>query len=88
VATVVLAAALVFNSGVSFFWHRKVFYVTALLCAGLAGAFAAGYSGTDPAVFWAAEALSLLGMGLNVASAREPTGMSEESNPLNLPVFG
>lgn len=88
VAVLVLGIALVFNSVVSFFWHRKVFYVSTLLSALLTLVILLDAGSMDATVFWVTVVLGAITAVANFFAARVRTTVSEQSHPMNLPVFG
>ncbi len=87
-AIVLLSILLIFNSAVSFVWHSQVFYVTSLISALLTVALLLDASSIDPAVFWFTVVLPALSAVVNLFAARVRTAVSEQSHPMNLPVFG
>lgn len=88
VAILALSIALIFNSAVSFVWHRKVFYVSSLLSVILTLVVALDVNSIDPAFFWVAVVLDAVTAVANLFAARVSTAVSEQSHPMNLPVFG
>lgn len=86
---VVLAVAvlLVLGSILSLVGPKKVFYGSALLSAAQAGVLSLESNLTD---FFTLVALGLSGgtFLLCILAARWETKVSEQSNPMNLPVFG
>ncbi len=84
----VLAVVLALNSAVSFFWQRRVLYASAILSILVALSVFLNSSATESAVVWVTVALALASAVVNILGAREGTGVSEQSHPMNLPVFG
>jgi len=86
--TLALAAVLVLDSIVAFVGPSRIFYSTALVSALLAGSeWVGGGSDASTAIL-----LSVVMGGatlvLSVGAARFEPKVSEQSNPMNLPVFG
>ncbi len=80
-----VAVVLVLASAVSFVGPKKVFYASAALCAVLA-VLILGSDLTPPVLLTVT--LTAGAFVLNVVAARWETKVSEQSNPMNLPVFG
>lgn len=83
-----LAIALVLDSFVVLVGPKRIFYVSALLSALLAGSewFGSGSDATVVSVLTIATAGATL--VLSIVAARFEPEISEQSNPMNLPVFG
>jgi hypothetical protein len=81
------AALLIVDSFVAFLGPKRIFYSLAILSALLAGSewFGTG-SGSMPVLL----TVSAAGVTLVLAmvAARFESGVSEQANPMNLPVFG
>jgi hypothetical protein len=88
VVLLAVGAVLAIDSLVSFAGIRASFVAGAVLSAAVLGIVAiqwGTYSGTDSA---AALALSVLSVVVDAVASRPARGLSEQSNPMNLPVFG
>lgn len=89
--TSALSVVLIVDSIVCLIAPRKAFYASALLAALVAALFGYGglYSGTlvDLGVI-VALGLAVTTVVLSIAAARSGGTVSEQSNPMNLPVFG
>ncbi len=83
----VLAVLLALDSLVAFLGPRRVFYSTAVLSAALA-AFEAGGATEGAVALVAVVALCALAVALCLLAAKREGRMPEQSNPMNLPVFG
>jgi Na+/melibiose symporter-like transporter len=89
-ATLALAMAiiLILDSFVTFVGPKRVFYVSALLSALLTGSEWIG-SGSDATVVTALTIImACVTVVLSMAAARLEPKISEQSHPMNLPVFG
>ena len=82
-----LAVLLMINSGVGLIGPNRVFYVLAALSILLAGALVPT-SSLNSLVVEVSLGLSLATFAFSLVAARRVTGFSEQSNPMNLPVFG
>jgi len=82
-----LGALVLVSSIVCFFGPELVFYATAILSILLAGLILGTSTLNDPVVD-VALALSVLAFAVGVVAARRTTEVSEQANPMNLPVFG
>jgi hypothetical protein len=85
---VALAALLIADSLIAMIGPRKVFYSVALLSALLA---ASEWAGARSGLSWGGAVtvvLAVATVALGVAVAFREPGVSEESHPMNLPVFG
>lgn len=82
-----LAILLEISSVICLLGPNQVFYASAILSILLGASIAPDSSIGDPIV---AGALGLAGASfvLSLVAARKRTGISEQSNPMNLPVFG
>ena len=87
IVVLALSAVLVVDSLVCFVGPRRVFYASALLSAVLAVSVFLSSSFEDVVVY---ATLGLLGVSfvVSVVAARWETKVSEQSHPMNLPVFG
>ena len=81
-----LAVVLLIVSAGCLVGPKSLFYVSALLSAVLSGTVYVQTDMTGVAV--ATMLLYLATLTLSVLAARRHTSMSEQSNPMNLPVFG
>ena len=88
ILVVALGVALAFNSAVSFFWHKGVLYMTSLLSVLLATAVVLNSGAYDRSGLWVCVAIAAVSAAVNLVAARAGTGMAEQANPMNLPVFG
>jgi len=88
VLIIVLGIGLTFNSVVSFFWIRQVHYASAVLSALIAVAVYLNSSGLGLTPLATTTLLCLFSLAANLLAARSGTAMSEQGNPMNLPVFG
>jgi hypothetical protein len=87
-ALLAVGAVLAIDSLVSFAGIRASFIVAALLSAGVLAIIAiqwGTYPSTDSAGVLALSAVSLV---VDFVASRPVRGLSEQSNPMNLPVFG
>lgn len=84
---VAIAVLLVLNSVVCFFGPRVLFYASGGLSILLAGSVFPSSPLNDPVV-WVAFGLAFATLVLSVLAARRMTEVSEQANPMNLPVFG
>jgi len=86
--TQAVAVVLFFDIVIALVGPRRVFYSTALISVALIGAELAG-SGSGPVgivlAVISADAVTLV---LSIVAARFETQVSEQSHPMNLPVFG
>ena len=80
-----VAAVLILASLASFVGPKKVFYVSAALSALLA--LLVQMSVLNPPVIFTI-VLTIAALVLSLVSARREIRVSEQSNPMNLPVFG
>lgn len=86
--TVVLAVLLVLDSLVCLIGPRIAFYSLALIALLIDLIVAINYSSIAPYSLYVTLALVSLSLALGLVAARERTGVSEQSHPMNLPVFG
>jgi hypothetical protein len=87
-STLALSIILILDSLVAFVGPKRIFYGSALFSALLAVSEWVG-AGSDETVFTALVfAMAGLTMVLGVVAARTELRVSEESHPMNLPVFG
>ena len=84
----VLAGLLVLSSLVTFVGPKSVFYGSALLGLLIDVAEVMNYADIASGPFYVTLALATLSVILGLLSARRVTGFSEQSHPMNLPVFG
>jgi len=82
-----LAGLLVLTSAACLFGQGKVFYAQACVAVFLGAAMVPNSSASDPVVDLAF-GLAAATLVLSVIAARKKVGISEQSNPMNLPVFG
>jgi hypothetical protein len=82
----VVSFVLVAGSVSSFFGPRKIFYLSAALSAVLAGLLLT--TGVYGWVALATLGLLVIEILLGVVAARSESRVSEQSHPMNLPVFG
>ena len=86
--TLALAVALFFDSFVAFVGPKRIFYSSALLSALLAGSELVGSGPAATPVTFLTIAMAAVTLALSMLAARLETAVSEQSNPMNLPVFG
>jgi hypothetical protein len=67
---------------------RTVFYATAIFALVIDAVEALSYSSVEPVSLYVTLALVTLSLLLSIWAVREGTGVSEQSHPMNLPVFG
>jgi hypothetical protein len=84
---VALSVLLFLNSLVTMVGPRLAFYASAVLSVLLGVSMIPNSSLVDPVVL-VALGLVVLTFALSAAAARRRTQISEQSNPMNLPVFG
>jgi hypothetical protein len=65
---------------------KKAFYISAILALALAGSMLLG-TGLNLTAYLTL-GLALVDFGVDVVAARREVGVSEQANPMNLPVFG
>lgn len=85
-----LGILLIFDSAVSLVGPRRVFYGETIV-SGLIVLFLISIEGirvVNASFFLAASVLSVAAAVLSLLAARARTGFTEQSNPMNLPVFG
>jgi Na+/melibiose symporter-like transporter len=83
-----VAIILVLNSFVVLVGPKSVFYISALLAALLTGSEWLG-SGTNPTVAnMLTIAMACVTLVLSIVAAKLEPQVSEQSHPMNLPVFG
>ena len=88
ISLLVVGAVLAIDSLASFAGIRATFVVGAILSAAVLAIVAVQW-GTYPITdSEAALALSVLSIVADVVASRPARGLSEQSNPMNLPVFG
>jgi len=85
---VVLAIILVVVSLATFVGPAAIFYVSAVLSLAIEAIELLNYSSIALGDFCVTVILVTLSLGMSVAAARHRTAVSEEANPMNLPVFG
>lgn len=85
--TPALGVILAVASIISMVGPRKVFYVSALVSVLVAASIGIAFSGLDT-IATLTVALALVNLVLDVVAARRETRVSEQSHPMNLPVFG
>ena len=83
-----LSVLLVLVSLASMFGPKPVFYVSAIMALLVDVTEAAGYANVATGPLVVTLALTTLSAVVSLIAAREGTGVSEQSHPLNLPVFG
>ena len=84
----VLAVVLVFDSLLALVGPRRILYSTALLSALLGGSeWIASEHGATAAIILTI-AIAGITLVLSTVAARLETQVAEQSNPMNLPVFG
>jgi len=86
--TFALAFALILDSLIAFWGPKRVFYVSALLSALLAGSDLSGSTSRTDVITLVTIAASCISLVLAIAAARFEPDVSEQSHPMNLPVFG
>lgn len=84
--TEALGIVLALDSFVCLVGPRRIFYASAFLSAILGGAVLLGPADTTALIVTLA--LTFGEFVLSLLAARQGTGMSEQQNPMNLPVFG
>jgi hypothetical protein len=87
-AVVAVGVALAVASVVAFSLTKKAFYFGALLSAVLATLVYGYMAYSSWGYGWTTVLLAIASAVLGVLAARKRPGMSEQSNPMNLPVFG
>jgi hypothetical protein len=85
-ASFALSIVLVLVSLAAFVGPRRVFYLSAVVSLALAGSIALWSPAIAPTVL--ALALAIVVFGVSVLAARRKGVVSEQANPMNLPVFG
>lgn len=83
-----LAAVLILVSFVAFVGPSLLFYAASLVCIFIDVLEAANYSAIAPGSLYMALGLVTIALALDLVAARQRTGVSEQSHPMNLPVFG
>jgi hypothetical protein len=86
--TLAVAIALVFDSLVALIGPKRIFYVSALLSALLAGSEWLGSGSDATAANPLVIAIAGVTLVLSIVAARYEPEISEQSHPLNLPIFG
>jgi ABC-type transport system involved in multi-copper enzyme maturation permease subunit len=86
--TLALAAVLVVDSFIALFGPKRIFYSAALLSALLVGSELIGSGSAPTAAGLLTMALAGVTLALSMVAARFEQEVSEQSNPMNLPVFG
>jgi len=71
-----------------FIGPRSLFYLTAAFGLAIDVIELLNYSKIGPGTFYITVALVTASFFLSVVALRQRTGISEQSNPMNLPVFG
>jgi hypothetical protein len=87
-ATVALAIALILFSFAEFVGPRSLFYLSALLGLAIDALEGISYASIMTAAFIVTVTLVTLSLAFNVLAARRKSVVSEQSHPMNLPVFG
>lgn len=83
-----LAALLILASFVAFVGPPILFYVGSLLCLLIDALEVVNYSSIAPGSLYLSLVLITVALVLDIAAARHKTSVSEQSHPMNLPVFG
>jgi hypothetical protein len=83
-----LAVILVLDSLATFVGPAVLFYASAALSLIIDAIEVLNYSSISQGEFYVTLILVALSLGLSVVAARRTTGVSEQSHPMNLPVFG
>lgn len=84
----VLSVLLILDSLASFVGPRALLYFAGAVCVLIDAIEALNHSEVVGWAFYFTVALVTLSLTLDVYAARRKTGVSEQSNPMNLPVFG
>ncbi|QQG48006.1 MAG: hypothetical protein HY247_04325 [archaeon] len=84
----VVGGILVLSSLAGFFGPRRSFYVGAASGGAIVVLLLAVWGEVGVAFYWSLLILALVAGTLSVLAARSRTALSEQSNPMNLPVFG
>ncbi len=87
-AVLALAVLLILNSVATFIGPTALSYVSAALGALIDAIVILNYTDISTAAFYITAALVTLSVILSALAARRRTGVSEQANPMNLPVFG
>ncbi|MDE1852152.1 MAG: hypothetical protein KGI38_00175 [Thaumarchaeota archaeon] len=85
--TQVLGVILAVASILSMVGPRKVFYFSALVSVLVVASIGVALSGLDTTAILTV-GLALVNLVLDIVAARRETRVSEQSHPMNLPVFG
>jgi hypothetical protein len=83
-----LAVVLLIVSLMEFLAPSALFYLSAAVGVAIDAVEALNYSTIAPGSFLVTVILVTLSVGLGLASATRKTSVSEQSHPMNLPVFG
>jgi len=83
-----LAVVLVVVSLATYVGPAVLFYVSAAVSLIIDAIEVLNYSSIGPGNAYVTVILVTLSLGLSVAAARHRTAVSEQANPMNLPVFG
>ena len=83
-----LAVVLVVVSLATYVGPAVLFYVSAAVSLIIDAIEVLNYSSIGPGNAYVTLILVTLSLGLSVAAARHRTAVSEQANPMNLPVFG
>ena len=86
--TIVAAVVLILDSLVAYLGPKSAFYVSALLSALLVGSDWSGSTSETVVTSLVTTAAACVTIFLAIAAARYEPEVSEQSNPMNLPVFG
>jgi hypothetical protein len=86
--TLGLAVLLILNSLACFIGPRRIFYGITVLGLAIDLVVGVNSSAIAPGSLYLTLGLATLAAVLGVMAARQRTGVSEQSHPMNLPVFG
>lgn len=88
-AVILIFGAILFGDSLAcFIGVRRAFQVAAADAAALLASFFLSPNALGVATSLVAIALSLVTLALSVVASRSPGKLSEQTNPMNLPVFG
>ncbi len=87
-AVLALAVLLILNSIATFIGPKALSYVSAALGLLIDSIVILNYSDISPGALYVTAGFVTLSMVLSLLAARRRTGVSEQANPMNLPVFG
>ena len=88
IAFALLAVILVLASLGTYVGPRALFYISALVGAFIDLVEALNYSSIDTEWLGATALVVTVSVILSILAARQRSGVSEQANPMNLPVFG